>query len=76
MPYYIFKVRQDKSAATLLESFEQFRDASVRAKALRHDLATSENAYIKVVHAADALEGEQLVLAHRVPSSPVEEWEV
>jgi hypothetical protein len=76
MPYHIFKVRQDKSSASLLESFEKFQDASARAKHLRRELPVVENAFIKVVHAADSLEGERLVLEKRPPSSPVEEWEV
>ncbi|CAK0759449.1 conserved hypothetical protein [Gammaproteobacteria bacterium] len=75
MPYYLFKVKQDKSSASLQESFEKFQDASTRAKALRCDLPVAENVFIKVVHAADPLEGERLILEKRQPSSPVEEWE-
>ncbi len=76
MPYYVFKVKQDKTAAILLETFERFPDASKQAKILRTTLVVAENAYIKVIHAAEPSEAERLVLERRTPSSPVEEWEV
>ena len=76
MPYYIFKVRQDKTAANLLETFDKFPQASAQAKILRSNLSSIENAFIKVVHADDPQIGERLILEKRQPSSPVEEWEV
>ncbi|CAK0743591.1 conserved hypothetical protein [Gammaproteobacteria bacterium] len=75
MSYYLFKVRQDKSSASLLEGFEKFSEASARAKILRRDLQAAENVFIKLVHATDPLEGERFILEKRQPSSPVEEWE-
>ncbi len=76
MPYYLFKVKQDRSTALLLETHSQFRDASASAKIQRQQLVTADNALIKVILASDPLEGERLVLERRHPSSPVEEWEV
>ncbi len=52
MPYYLFEVRQDKSDARLLGSFDQFREASTQAKALRRELPAASNAYIKVTQVA------------------------
>lgn len=76
MPYYVFKVRQDKTSATFLEAFNKFKDASARAKILRRDLSSAENVFIKVIFAVDSQESERLILEKRHPSSPVEEWEV
>jgi hypothetical protein len=76
MPYFVFKVRGDKSSMTLLQRFDVFKEASQFAKTQRKDLPTGDPYYIKLVHAEDELEGERLIREPRQPSSPVEEWEV
>jgi len=75
MPYYLFKVRQDKSAATLITSLDKFPEASAQAKNLRRNLSVEENCFIKLIYATEPQEGERLVLEDHPPSSPVEEWE-
>lgn len=74
MPYYVFRVKQDRSSASLVEAFSKYQEASSHAKALRRDLPATE--FIKLIYAEDSSEGERLVLEKHQPSSPVEEWEV
>lgn len=75
MPYYIFKVQQDKSSADLISEWEKFPAASDQAKNYRRTLPVAENCFIKVIYAANPEEGARLILEKRQPSSPVEEWE-
>ena len=68
MPYYIYKIcnfpvrRLEK-----LEQHEAFRDASARAKQLRAELASPEEGAIKVIHAENELNAEDLLSQQRAP---------
>jgi hypothetical protein len=75
MPYFVYKVRGDKSSLTQLDRFEVFKDASRFAKTQRAELPESDPYYVKVIHAEDENEAERLIKETRQPSSPVEEWE-
>ena len=66
MPYYIYRI--DHFPLRRLEKLEQhaaFRDASARAKQLRAALAASEQAAIKVIHAENELQAEDLLSQQR-----------
>jgi len=75
MPYLVYRVSKDRSAATLIDEFDAFKPASKFAKAERVALTPSDGIAIKVIHADDVLEGERLAKEFRQPSWPVEEWE-
>ena len=75
MPYYAYRVTNDRATATLLQEFDTFKSASQFAKEQRSAADAPENTFVKVVHAGDTLEAERLVTEFRQPKWPVEEWE-
>jgi len=68
MPYYIYKMssfpvlRLEK-----IEQHEAFRDASARAKQLRAEPAAPDEGAIKVIHAENELQAEDLLSQQRAP---------
>lgn len=72
MPYYVYAVRPFAQLEQLGEH-ATFKDASAQAKALRAALPAGDAARIRVMHAASALEAEDLLLQLREPGHPGEE---
>jgi hypothetical protein len=75
MPYFIYRVTQDRHTATLLQEFETFKPASTFAKQERANTEAPEGTFVKLMHADDSLDAERLVKEFHQASSPVEEWE-
>lgn len=68
MPYYIYRIYN--SPIRRLEKIEQhdaFRDASARAKQLRAEQASPDEGTIKVIHAENELQAEDLLSQQRTP---------
>ena len=68
MPYYIYKVFSfPVRRLEMLEQHQAFRDASARAKQLRAELTSPEDGAIKVMHAENELQAEDLLSQQRAP---------
>ena len=62
MPYYIYKVFETPiRRLEKIEQHEVFREASNRAKALRRELAMSEQCAVKVIFADHELQAEDML---------------
>lgn len=62
MPYYIYKVVETPiRRLEKIESHDTFKEASGRAKALRRELAMSEQCAVKVIFADNELQAEDLL---------------
>lgn len=62
MPYYIYKVFETPiRRLEKIEQHEAFREASNRAKALRRELAMSEQCVVKVIFADNELQAEDIL---------------
>ena len=72
MPYFVYAVRPFAQLEQLGEH-AAYKDASAQAKALRSELRSGDATRIRVMHAASALEAEDLLLQIREPSHPGEE---
>lgn len=72
MPYYVYAVRPFAQLEQLSEH-AAFKEASAQAKALRAAQPAGDAARIRVMHAASALEAEDLLLQLREPEPPGEE---
>jgi len=62
MSYFIFRITE--RPIRMLEKLEQhdsYREASARAKQLRAELAEGASALIKMIHAANELQAEELL---------------
>lgn len=69
MPYFIYKITE--RPIRLLEKLEQhdsYRDASVRVKQLRTELAVDSPAMVKMIHAESELHAEDLLNQLREPA--------
>ncbi|MDA8225258.1 MAG: hypothetical protein M0T86_04970 [Betaproteobacteria bacterium] len=66
MPYFICKL-QSFNRVEPLEQFDQFKDASSRAKAFRKDMPADADYTIKVIFAETALAVEDVLNAPRAP---------
>ncbi len=68
MPYYIYKVQQNPILQLAkLEAHDAFRDASLRAKDLRREMALADGSMVKVIFAGNELEAEDLLSQVREP---------
>lgn len=70
MPYYLFKVSSTEGMdlvknLELIEEFQKFRDAKVRAKILRAEAAATQAIVYKVMFAENLLMAEELLLEKR-----------
>ncbi|MEW5902836.1 MAG: hypothetical protein AB1722_00640 [Pseudomonadota bacterium] len=68
MPYYIYRITE--RPIRMLEKLEQhevYKDASARAKALRNQEVWGENGQIKMIHADNELQAEDLLNQVREP---------
>lgn len=69
MPYFIYRIRPDRSVE-YLDSFEAYRDARSAARSLRKGQDAADNSVIKMVFAKHAAEAESLLtqIRERTPS--------
>ncbi len=68
MPYYLYKIFETPiRRLEKIESHDTFKAASVRAKALRKELALSEGCNVKTVFADNELQAEDLLSQVREP---------
>lgn len=68
MPYYIYRITE--RPIRMLEKLEQhevYKDASARAKELRNQEVWGENGQIKMIHADNELQAEDLLNQVREP---------
>jgi hypothetical protein len=72
MPYFIYAVRPFAQLEKLAE-FEVYAEASVRAKSLRAQWGSEQGVRIRIMHAADALAAEDLLLQLRQPGPAEDE---
>jgi len=77
MAYYVFKITQPTPIVKNLDfltSFEAFKEAKVYARAQRAELPAGTDVEIKMVHAVNQLQAEEILLETR--EKPVlMEWE-
>ena len=77
MAYYVFKITQPTPIVknlNFLTSFESFKEAKVYARAQRSELPAGTNISVRMVHAVNQLQAEELLLETR--EKPVlMEWE-
>jgi len=74
MPYYLYKVFETPiRRLEKIESHDAFKAASVRAKALRRELAHSEGCGVKTVFAENELQAEDILSQVREPQPQVGE---
>jgi hypothetical protein len=69
MPYYIYRITE--RPIRILEKLEQhevYKDASTRAKVLRKEDVTGEKGTIKIIHAENELQAEDLLNEVREPA--------
>ncbi|GAB1232015.1 hypothetical protein UT4_04810 [Ferrigenium sp. UT4] len=69
MPYYIYRVTERPiRQLEKLEQHDTYKEASVRAKQLRKDEVWGENGLVKMIHAQNELEAEDLLNQVREPA--------
>ena len=77
MAYYVFKITQPTPIVknlNFLTSFESFKEAKVYARTQRAELPAGTNITVRMVHAVNQLQAEELLLETR--EKPVlMEWE-
>lgn len=67
MPYYIYQItEQPIKLLKNIEQHETYRDASARVKQLRAELPDNSAAIIKMIHADNELQAEDLLNEVRV----------
>ncbi|MBU1215068.1 MAG: hypothetical protein KKF58_01230 [Gammaproteobacteria bacterium] len=69
MPYYIYRITE--RPIRMLEKLEQhevYKEASTRAKELRKEEVWGENGQIKMIHAENELQAEDLLNEVREPA--------
>lgn len=60
MPYYVYKIFPFRRLAKV-DEFSMFKDASAHAKAMRREIAPSDDYQVKVVFADNELHAEDLL---------------
>jgi uncharacterized protein (DUF3084 family) len=61
MPYYIYKVHQPLRNLEKAEEHDAFRAASDRAKQMRREIPAGQDYLVKVIHAENELQAEDLL---------------
>ena len=77
MPYYIFKITQPTPIVKNLDfqkEFEEFKEAKSFSRDLRAELPLNGGISVKMIHAANQLQAEELLMEKR-PDSVTMEWE-
>ena len=77
MPYYVFKITQPTPVVKNLDfqkEFEKFKDAKKFARDMRAELPLNGGITVKMIHAANQLQAEELLMEKR-PDTVTLEWE-
>ena len=77
MPYYVFKVTQPTPIVKNLdfqESFDTFKDAKQFSRDMRSELPLNGAITVKMIHAANQLQAEELLMEKREDTVTME-WE-
>ena len=77
MHYYVFKITEPTPIVKnceFLEKFEVFKEAKLYARGLRAELSLNDAITIKMIHAANQLQAEELLQEKR-EKTIVMEWE-
>ena len=77
MPYYIFKITQPTPVVKNLDfqkEFEDFKEAKQFARDMRAELPLNGGITVKMIHAGNQLQAEELLLEKR-PETVTMEWE-
>lgn len=68
MPYFVYKIHQHPiKLLELVQEFDAFKPASSHAKTLRASLTPADDYTIKVIHAENQLQAEDLLNQVREP---------
>jgi len=77
MPYYVFKITQPTPIVKNLEfqkEFETFKEAKTFAREMRAELPLNGGINVKMIHAVNQLQAEEILLEKR-EKTVVMEWE-
>jgi hypothetical protein len=77
MPYFVFKITQPTPIVKNLDfqqEFETFKEAKAFARDMRGELPLNAGITVKMVHAANQLQAEELLQEKR-EETVVKEWE-
>ena len=77
MPYYVFKITQPTPIIKNLDfqqAFETFKEAKTFSRAMRAELPLNGAITVKMIHAANQLQAEELLQEKR-EDTVVREWE-
>ncbi len=77
MPYYVFKITQPTPVVKNLEfqkDFENFKEAKAFSREMRAELPLNGGISVKMIHAANQLQAEELLMEKR-PETVTMEWE-
>jgi hypothetical protein len=74
MPYFVFTVKEDRTAELLAE-FEVFAEAKSLCRERRQAIEPGVPVTVRMVFAKNKKEARGLLLSDRKPSTPIEEWE-
>ncbi len=77
MPYYVYKITQPTPIVKNLEfqkEFDEFKDAKQFSRKLRAELPLNGGISVKMMHAVNQLQAEEILLEKR-PDTVTMEWE-
>lgn len=77
MPYYVFKITQPTPVLKNLDfqqAFDTFKEAKTFAREMRAELPLNAGITVKMVHATNQLQAEELLMEKR-EETVVKEWE-
>lgn len=77
MPYFVFKITQPTPIVKnldFLQEFENFKEAKTFSRAMRAELPLNGGITVKMIHAANQLQAEELLQEKR-EETVVKEWE-
>lgn len=77
MPYFVFKITQPTPIIKNLDfqqEFETFKEAKTFAREMRSELPLNGGITVKMIHAANQLQAEELLQEKR-EETVVKEWE-
>lgn len=77
MPYFVFKITQPTPIVKNLDfqqEFETFKEAKTFAREMRAELPLNAGITVKMIHAANQLQAEELLQEKR-EDTVVKEWE-
>ena len=77
MPYFVYKITQPTPVVKNLDfqkEFETFKEAKTFSREMRAELPLNGGIEVKMIHAANQLQAEELLLEKR-EKTVVKEWE-